>query len=369
MAEAEAKVPEIQNILEETAESVHSEIASDQRPMSLEEKLEKLIDIVMGMTPVLERLNVKDPTQEENLRRAVVTPEIQRERWDSRRRNPTFTEMAGSLAFPSPEPINDEVRRRRETIFEEAGNLEKGAMQPTFRRNVPAFKHELHTLRFSEITRFFNELYAYQSEHNAYERACPHLHWSVRSMLMPKGISDPLFMQIPNGELFALIRKTIAPATPQEFRNFFVQGLKFIIRDNFELKDSTFREWCSMIKVYFREVQSRFDFLAEDLPQEILPDLVDRDNGLITLVLQRMIPFDTSKYIHDAFYSQFKRSNKWFTLAEYLEAFQSQANDYIQKARDSQALSAAITIKPKYWTNSAEKPNYNAEKPNYYAKS
>jgi hypothetical protein len=188
-------------------------------------------------------------------------------------------------------------------------------------------------------------------------------------MLMPKGISDPLFMQIPNGELFALIRKFIAPATPQEFRNFFVQGLKFIIRDNFELKDSTFREWCSMIKVYFREVQSRFDFLAEDLPQEILPDLVDRDNGLITLVLQRMIPFDTSKYIHDAFYSQFKRSNKWFTLAEYLEAFQSQANDYIQKARDSQALSAAITIKPKYWTNSAEKPNNNAEKSNYYAKS
>jgi hypothetical protein len=134
--------------------------------MSLEEKLEKLAVIVMGMTPVPARLNPKDPTPEKNLRKAVVTPEMQRERWDSRRRNSTFTEIAGSLAFTSPETVNDEVRKRRDTIFEEAGNLEKGAMQPTFRRNVPAFKHELNSLPFSDFTRFFTELYAYQSENN-----------------------------------------------------------------------------------------------------------------------------------------------------------------------------------------------------------
>ncbi len=304
----------------------------------------------MGMTPVLARLNMKEAPAEENPRKALVTPEIQRERWDTRNRNPTFTDAFGSLAFQSPETINDEVRRRRETIFEEAGNLEKSAMEPTFRQNVPAFKHELNTLRFSDITRLFNELYAYQSEHNAYEKACPHLHWTIRATLIPTGSginNDPTFMQIPNGELFALIRKAIAPASPQEFRDIFVQGLKFNVRDNFELKDSTFREWCSMIKVYFREVQMRFDFLAEDLPKELVPDLVDRDSGLITLVLQRMVPFDVSKNMHDMFYSQFKRTYKWFTMAEYLAAFQTQVDEYIQKARDSQALSAAITIKPK----------------------
>jgi hypothetical protein len=53
-----------------------------------------------------------------------------------------------------------------------------------------------------------------------------------------------------------------------------------------------------MIKVYFREVQQRFDFLAEDLPKELVPDLVDRVAGLIILVLQRMFPFEASKNMY-----------------------------------------------------------------------
>jgi hypothetical protein len=50
-------------------------------------------------------------------------------------------------------------------------------------------------------------------------------------------------------------------------------------------------------------------------------------------------------------------------MAEYLAAFQSQADKYILKARNSQTLNAAITIKPKYWTNSGEKPSYYAKTP------
>ncbi len=46
-----------------------------------------------------------------------------------------------------------------------------------------------------------------------------------------------------------------------------------------------------------------------------------------------------------------------------MEAFQNSANEYIQKARDSQALNTAFTIKPKYWTNSGEKPSYYERKP------
>ena len=76
-----------------------------------------------------------------------------------------------------------------------------------------------------------------------------------------------------------------------------MQGLKFNVRDNFEFNSVTFREWCSMIKVYFREVQQRFDFLAEDLPKELVPDLVDRVAGLIILVLQRMFPVEASPFV------------------------------------------------------------------------
>jgi hypothetical protein len=110
--------------------------------------------------------------------------------------------------------------------------------------------------------------------------------------LGPNGINDPTFMQIPNRKLFALIRQAIAPASPQKFGDIFVQGLKFIVIENFQLSAVTFRERCSMFKVYFREVKQRFDFLAENLPKEIIPDLMDHDTGLVNLVLQRMVPFE-----------------------------------------------------------------------------
>jgi hypothetical protein len=70
---------------------------------------------------------------------AVITPDAQRKKWDHRSRDPTFTKLAGSLAFLIPETPN-EPPKRRETIFEEA-----------LRRNVPAFHGKLHSLRFSEI--------------------------------------------------------------------------------------------------------------------------------------------------------------------------------------------------------------------------
>ncbi len=60
--------------------------------------------------------------------------------------------------------------KRRETIFDEAGNLETSVQLPTFRRNVPALHGKLKTLKFSDINKKFRELYAYQSKHNAYER-------------------------------------------------------------------------------------------------------------------------------------------------------------------------------------------------------
>jgi hypothetical protein len=144
-------------------------------------------------------------------------------------------------------------------------------------------------------------------------------------MLVLIGMNNQLFMQIPNGELFALIRHEIRPHSPAEFRQIFVEGLNFSVREGFELGASTFREWCFLIKVYFRKVQQRYKFLAEDLDKELVPSLEDKESGLITLVIQRMVPYDTAKTLYDEFYYQFKNKNRGFTLMNYLAAFQSTA--------------------------------------------
>ncbi len=89
------------------------------------------------------------------------------------------------------------------------------------------------------------------------------------------------------------------------------------------------------MKVYFREVQQRFEFLAEDLDKSSIPNLEYKENGLVTLALQKMISYETAKSIHDEFYFEFKTAKQKFTLVEYLQAFEKMANKYIQNARDS----------------------------------
>jgi hypothetical protein len=115
-------------------------------------------------------------------------------------------------------------------------------------------------------------------------------------------------------------------------------------------------------------VQQRFEFLAEDLDKSLIPNLEDKESGLITLVLERMIPYGTAKSIHDELYFEFKTTKKKFTLVEYLQAFQKMANKYIQHARDSKALEAAINGKTKYSTSngfSPKKVEYFAQRKNY----
>jgi hypothetical protein len=170
-------------------------------------------------------------------------------------------------------------------------------------------------------------------------------------MLCPVGMSEQQFLQISNAELFAFIRAEIRPNSQSDFKDKFTQNLKFHIKDDFILRANTYREWCSLVKVFFREVQQRYEFLAEGLDKFLIPNIEDKETGLITLVLQRMIPYETAKNIHDEFYYEFKKAKKNIMLLDYLQAFQSKCNSYIQKARDSQALEAAIRSKPKYQTS------------------
>jgi hypothetical protein len=306
------------------------------------------MEMMEQILPVVGRLSMASPSSE--VKNETPEPSLKKP-WERRRNSPTFTEFAGSLAFESPETANKEKAKRRETIFEESLRLEKSAKYPTFRKAVPPFTGKLRSLEFNEINKFFKDLYAYQSEHDCYERGCPHIQWNVRAILCPPGVNDQLFSQIPNSELFALIRAKIRPNSQVEFRNTFVQNLKFHVRDNFILNSSTFREWCSFVKVYFREVQQRYEFLTEGLDKKLIPNIEDKENGLITLVLQRMVPYDAAKNIHGEFYFEFKNGKKNINLLDYLQGFQKHMNSYIQKARDSQALEAAIHTKEKYQTS------------------
>jgi hypothetical protein len=132
---------------------------TEQKLQNLAVKMNQIADAMLRIIPVVEKLNQRDREAEE--RKLVVTPNGERKRWNQRRRqDPTFTEFAGPLAFSTPE-TPDTMLKRRETIFEEAGTLEKSAKVPTFRRNVPAFHGKLKSLKFSEINQFFTELYAY----------------------------------------------------------------------------------------------------------------------------------------------------------------------------------------------------------------
>jgi hypothetical protein len=94
--------------------------------------------------------------------------------WDQRGRDPTFTEAAGSMVFSSKESSPKDFKRR-ETIFNQADIIERNTQAPSYRKNIPPFKGKLKSLRFSEVSRFFKDLNAYQSEHNTSERGAPHI--------------------------------------------------------------------------------------------------------------------------------------------------------------------------------------------------
>jgi hypothetical protein len=81
--------------------------------------------------------------------------------------------------------------------------------------------------------------------------------WSIRTLLTPHGVSDEVFTQIPNKELFALIRDYNRPTSQNEFRDFFMQDLKFYLKDTFVIQASTYREWGSMVRLFFKDVMLR----------------------------------------------------------------------------------------------------------------
>jgi hypothetical protein len=332
---------------EDEEESENSESEFDR----LSAKVNNMSTMMEQYFPLLQSLSLQKPNEKKKSQKFKSSETPKKLPWDQRSRDPTFTELAGSMVYSSKDSSLKDFKRR-ETIFDQAENIEDHAQAPSYRKTIPPFKGELKSTRLSDVTRFFKDLNTYQSEHHTPERGAPHVAWPVRILLTPTGVSDESFTQITNKDLFALIRREIRPASQGEFRQFFAQDFKFFVKDNFELRASTYREWVSMVRVFFREVLLRYEFLAEGLDPRLIPNIEDRETGLVSLILSKMVPYDTAKRLHDEFFYDFKKKNRNYTLSDWVEAFQVKTDSYVQFARDSMALENAISPKASYPFNS-----------------
>ena len=195
----EAEETTQENQAPEGAESEESETELE----ILSAKVREMSSVIEQFFPLLQSLSLQQTNEKKKTKKNIQeTPK--KLPWDQRARDPTFTEMAGSMVYSSKDSSPKELKRR-ETIFSRADAIERNAQAPSYRKNIPPFKGELKSLRFSEVSKFFKDLNSYQSEHNTCERGAPHISWSQRVLLTPPGASDEAFTQIPNKDLFALI--------------------------------------------------------------------------------------------------------------------------------------------------------------------
>ncbi len=172
-------------------EEVSSE-SSETKFQILSAKVDNLASMMGQFFPLLEGLNLQQTSEKKKSQKfkSNVTPK--KMPWDQRTKDPTFTELAGSMVYSSKDSSPKEYKRR-ETIFNEAEIMERNTQVPSYRKTIPPFKGELKSLKFSEVCHFFKELNSYQSEHNTTERGASHVAWSIRTLLTPPGISDDVF--------------------------------------------------------------------------------------------------------------------------------------------------------------------------------
>jgi hypothetical protein len=320
--------------------------SSEDEVQSLKDRVNYFSSMMERFAPLLERLDLQETNEKKKGKKSRKAETPKKLPWEQRGRDPTFTELAGSMVFSSNDSSPKDFKRR-ETIFDITEQMEQNIQAPSYRKTIPLFKGELKTLRFSEVNRFFKDLNAYQSQHNTLERGAPHMAWSIRTLLTPHGVSDEVFTQIPNKELFAIIRDYNRPTSQNEFREFFMQDLKFYLEDTFVIQASTYREWVSMVRLFFKDVMLRYEFLTVGLDPRLIPNIEDKDTGLVSMILSRMQPFHTAKTLHDEFFYEFRKKKRGYTLPDYISAFETKAEAYVQFARDAQAFFAVITTKAK----------------------
>ncbi len=94
--------------------------------------------------PLLERLDLQETNEKKKGKKSRNAETPKKLPWDQRGRDPTFTELAGSMVFSSKDS-SPKDSKRRETIFDATELMEQNVQAPSYRKTIPLFKGELKT--------------------------------------------------------------------------------------------------------------------------------------------------------------------------------------------------------------------------------
>ena len=128
----QAQAPDVENqeviqVGDDESESEDSETEFD----ILSAKVDNLASMMVQFFPLLENLSLQKTNEKEKSKKFKPAETPKKLPWDQRGRDPTFTEMAGSMVFSSNESSPKDFKRR-ETIFNQADIIERNATERIF---------------------------------------------------------------------------------------------------------------------------------------------------------------------------------------------------------------------------------------------
>ena len=313
---------------------------------------------------------------------------------------PTVREMRPPLNYPTIERMNiapspkstsshrlpsedrdfeERVREpRRETLYHKVANpIIPNAIVPMVHRSLPSYSHiKLERLNINSVLLFMGQIREYESEH------CITLPIHTLIKETPKNLiladlsmdyADSIFNTLPRDTIFQVMREHVRPRTKRSF----IEALKYKIDlnwpDNYVISAVHFKVAYERYRVYKRLFIQRYDFIAEDNEDKI-PDLTDREDGLITIFLAGINKFNYTSELYKRIPTEVKKTFKnreGFTL--FLKAFYDmmdddyhsylKAHELAENMRDQKKSSAAEqqspAVKKEQYTRTYNRPRDN----------
>jgi hypothetical protein len=153
----EIPAPDVE--LEEVAHTVDDDEEYEETENELQilsAKVDNLSSMMEQFFPLLQSLSLQQISEKRKPQKFKPIETPKKVPWDQRGRDPTFTEVAGSMVFSSQESSPKDFKRR-ETIFNQAEIIERNAQAPSYRKNIlPSSGRGYFTER--DGSRFFSYL-------------------------------------------------------------------------------------------------------------------------------------------------------------------------------------------------------------------
>jgi hypothetical protein len=121
--------------------------SSEDEVQILKDRVNYFSSMMERFAPLLlERLDLQETNEKKKGKKSRKAETHKKLPWEQRGRDPTFTELAGSMVFSSNDS-SPKDSKRRETIFDITEQMEQNIQAPSYRKIIPLFKGELKTLR------------------------------------------------------------------------------------------------------------------------------------------------------------------------------------------------------------------------------